>query len=190
MQVCGADGRSFGACQCGADAGAPVDVPAADGGVACGPVIADPDPDFTSCATPSGSPRPYWQCTSATICPRERFHNSVNQPGFRVTYLKITQPAVSNQKMGDLVTGANPCPHRSLGAAPSVHLSPKFVTAYSLAFSTSWRRVQHFDPWIQTSSVYQTYTIPASNVVRTVDAAPNRAFATQAFASQIIYNVY
>ena len=93
VQVCIADGRSLGACQCGADAGAPVDVPAAADVVGCGPVIADPEPDFTSCAAPSGSPRPYWQCTSATICPRERFHNSVYQPGFRVTYLKITQPA-------------------------------------------------------------------------------------------------
>ncbi len=36
---------------------------------------------------------PYFQCTSDTVCPRGRFMNNAMRPGFRLTYLKITQPA-------------------------------------------------------------------------------------------------
>lgn len=60
----------------------------------CGPVIADPPLDTASCGAPAsvGGRVPYYQCTTTTVCPRGRYANSAARPGFRMTYLKITQP--------------------------------------------------------------------------------------------------
>ncbi|MDB4931964.1 MAG: hypothetical protein JWM10_4448 [Myxococcaceae bacterium] len=91
VQVCAADGRAFGPCAC-PDAGVTATM---DVGTGCAAPVADPPRDGTSCAPPTGSggATPYYQCTTANVCPRGRFANDPMLPGFRVTYLKITQPA-------------------------------------------------------------------------------------------------
>jgi hypothetical protein len=78
------------------DSGVPSDTGGgADTGVCTPTPIADPTPDMTSCSAPpvDGGPVPYFQCTTDPVCPRGRFMNNAMRPGFRLTYLKITQPA-------------------------------------------------------------------------------------------------
>lgn len=91
---------SIGACSDdpapAADSGVPSDTGGgADTGVCTPTPIADPTPNMTSCSAPpvDGGPVPYFQCTTDPICPRGRFMNNAMRPGFRLTYIKITQPA-------------------------------------------------------------------------------------------------
>ncbi len=79
-----------------ADSGVPSDTGGgADTGVCTPTPVADPTPNMTSCSAPpvDGGPVPYFQCTTDPICPRGRFMNNAMRPGFRLTYIKITQPA-------------------------------------------------------------------------------------------------
>jgi hypothetical protein len=48
-----------------------------------------------ACSPPAdaGGPTPYFQCTSDNVCPTGRYMNNAMRPGFRLTYIKITQPA-------------------------------------------------------------------------------------------------
>ena len=59
-----------------------------DGGVT-------PTDTGASCSPPpdAGGPRPYFQCTSDNVCPTGRYMNNAMRPGYRLTYIKITQPA-------------------------------------------------------------------------------------------------
>jgi hypothetical protein len=67
----------------------------ADTGVCTPTPIADPAANMTSCSAPpvDGGPVPYFQCTTDPICPHNRYMNNVMRPGYRLTYIKITQPA-------------------------------------------------------------------------------------------------
>lgn len=78
---------------CGSDT-PPTDAGAGEGG-ACTPTpIADPAPDTTTCTAPmvDGGRAPYYQCSTDPLCPRGRHMNAPMRPGYRLTYLKITQP--------------------------------------------------------------------------------------------------
>lgn len=49
-----------------------------------------------SCSPPAaadGGAVPYYQCTSDNVCPTSRYMNNPMRPGFRLTYIKITQPS-------------------------------------------------------------------------------------------------
>lgn len=67
----------------------------ADTGVCVQTPIADPVANMTSCSAPivDGGTVPYFQCTTDPVCPRGRYTNNAMRPGFRLTYIKITQPA-------------------------------------------------------------------------------------------------
>ena len=91
---------SLGACSddppaAPSDAGVPSDRGTPTDGACTGTPIADPTPNMTSCSAPpvDGGAVPYFQCTTDPICPRGRFTNNAMRPGFRLTYIKITQPA-------------------------------------------------------------------------------------------------
>jgi hypothetical protein len=51
--------------------------------------------DGGSCNPPAdaGGPTPYFECTDNSICPAARYTNNALTPGFRFTYIKITQPS-------------------------------------------------------------------------------------------------
>ncbi|MDB4928998.1 MAG: hypothetical protein JWM10_1482 [Myxococcaceae bacterium] len=61
------------------------------------PVVTDAGTgtDSGTCSPPAdaGGPTPYFQCTSDNICPTARYTNNAMTPGYRLTYIKITQPA-------------------------------------------------------------------------------------------------
>ena len=91
---------SLGACSddppaAPSDAGVPSDRGTPTDGACTATPIADPTPNMTSCSAPpvDGGPVPYFQCTSDNVCPTGRYMNNAMRPGYRLTYIKITQPA-------------------------------------------------------------------------------------------------
>lgn len=71
------------------------DTPPVPDDVACAPVTPGAARGISSCGTPdiSGDRLPYFQCADGPICPPDRFTNRVMNPGYRITYLNVREPA-------------------------------------------------------------------------------------------------